>query len=180
MVNATKPPVQKTSNKKRVTFSLCSDKSDLCLKVPTQRPDEVPSRLSKYVDKKSECNNKSWNSAVIPSKKTVISEAVKISGKASDVKKTLVRNVEQVLLPHCALVRRRPYPSIPVDITHDKPRADAKSTYKRKYAAPELYTTLCLAKEIQDTAKTDGKRPSTLGIPPPAKQMLDGKVFIFL
>jgi hypothetical protein len=180
MVNATKPPVQKTSNKKRVTFSLCSDKSDPFLKVPTQRPDEVPARLSKYIDKKSECNNKSWNSAVISTKRTVISEAVKISGKVCDVKKTLVRNVEQDLPPHCALVRRRPYPSIPVDITHDKPRADVKSTYKSKYAAPELYTTLCIAKEIQNTSKTDGKRPSTLGFPQPAKQMLDGKVFTFL
>ena len=179
MVNATKPPVQKTSSKKRVTFSLCSDKSDPCVKVSTQRPD-VPVRLSKYVDTNSEFNNKSWNSAVITAKKTVISEAVKISGKVCDVKKTLVRNVEQVLPPHCALVRRRPYPSIPVDISHIKLRADAKSTYKSKYAAPELYTTLCVAKEIQDTAKTDGKQPSSFGITPPAKQMLDGKVFIFL
>jgi len=180
MVNATKPAVQKTSNKKRVTFLLCSDKSDPCVKVPIQRPDEVPTRLSKYVDTNSERNNKSWNSAAITTKKTVISEAVNISGKVCDVKKTLVRNVEQVLTPHCALVRRRPYPSIPVDISHNKSLADAKSTYKSKYAAPELYTTLCIAKEIQDTAKTDGKRPSSFGISPPAKQMLDGKVFIFL
>jgi len=180
MVNATKPAVQKTSNKKRVTFSLCSDKSDPCVKVPTQTRDEVPTRLSKYVDTNSECNNKSWNSAVITTKNTVISEAVNISGKVCDVKKTLVRNVEQGLPPHCSLVRKRPYPSIPVGISHNKPVADAKSTHKSKYAAPELYTTLCIAKEIQDTAKTDGKRPSTSGIPPPAKQMLDGKVFIFL
>jgi len=181
MVNATKPAVQKTSNKKRVTFSLCSDKSDPCEKVPAQRPEEVPSRLSKFVsDTNSERNNKTWNSAVITTKKTVISEAVNISGKVCDVKKTLVRNVEHVLPPHCVLVRRRPYPSIPVDISHNKPLADAKSTYKSKYAAPELYTTLCIAKEIQDTAKTDGKRPISFGIPPPAKQMLDGKVFIFL
>jgi hypothetical protein len=180
MVNATKPAVQKTSNKKRVTFLLCSDKSEPCVKVPVQRPDEVPTRLSKYVDTNSERNNKSWNSAAITTKKSVISEAVNISGKVCDVKKTLVRNVEQVLPPHCALVRRRPYPSIRVDISHNKPLADAKSTYKSKYAAPELYTTLCIAKEIQDTAKTDGKRPSSFGIPPPAKQMLDGKVFIFL
>lgn len=179
MVNATKPAVQKTSNKKRVTFSLCSDKSDPCVKVPTQRQDEVSNRLSKYVDTNSECNNKSWNSGVITAKKTVISEAVNISGKVCDVKKTLVRNVEQVLPPHCALVRRRPYPSIPVDISH-KPLVDAKSTYKSKYAAPELYTTLCIAKEIQDTTKTDGKRSSSFDIPLPAKQMLDGKVFISL
>jgi len=180
MVNVTKPALQKTSSKKRVTFSLCSDKSDPCVKVPIQRPDEVPARLSKYVDTNSECNNKSWNSAVITTKKTVISEAVNISGKGCDVKKSLVRNVEQVLPPHCALVRRKPHPSIPVDISHNKPLVDAKSTYKSKYAAPELYTTLCIAKEIQDTAKTDGKRPSSFGISPPAKQMLEGKVFIFL
>jgi len=150
------------------------------VKVRTHRPEEVAYRLSKSVDTNSECNNKTWNSAVITTKKTVISEAVDISGKVCGVKKTLVRNVEQVLPSHCALVRRRPYPSIPVDISHNKPLADAKSTYKSKYAAPELYTTLCIAKEIQDTAKTDGKRPSSFGIPPPAKQMLDGKVFIFL
>jgi len=180
MVNVTKPAVQKTSNKKRVTFSLCSDKSDQCTKVPIQSPVEVPFRLSKSIDINSECNNKTWNSAVITTKNTVISEAVDISGKVCGVKKTLVRNVEQVLPPHCPLVRRRPYPSIPVDISHNKPLADAKSTYKSKYAAPELYTTLCIAKEIQDTAKTDGKRSISFGIPPPAKQMLDGKVFIFL
>jgi hypothetical protein len=179
MVNAKTLPVQKTSNKKRVTFSVCSDKNGAYLKVPTQRPDEVPTRLSKSTDKNSESNNKCGNSAVINNEKTVISEAVNISGKVCDVKKTLVRNVEQVLPLHSALVRR-PYSPIPLGVTRNKPEAEAKSTCKSKYAAPELYTTLCVAKEIQDTARADAKPPSGLSIPPPAKQMLDVKVFIFL
>ena len=87
-------------------FSLCSDKSDPCVKVPTQHPDEVPTRLSKYVDTNSECNNKWWDSAVITTKKKVISDAVNILGNVCDVKKTQVKKSNR-FCRHTELVRRR-------------------------------------------------------------------------
>jgi hypothetical protein len=181
MVSIKKPQAEQVSKKKRVTFSFCTDKSDCYLKVPTQSPNEVSTRLSKCLNKDSECGNKYWNPSVSTLKRTEISESVNVSGKVCDVKKTLVRNVEQVLPPHCALVRGRSCPSIPVDIVHDKPGSDVKkSSYKNKFAAPELYTTLCIAKEIQDTARLDAKRPSGIGIHPAAKQVLDVKVLVFL
>lgn len=179
MVNLNKPQVKQESKKKRVTFSVCTDKRDCYSKDPTQHPNELSNKLSKCIDKKCELSNVSWNSAIVSYKNTGISEAVKISGKGCDVKKTLVRNVEQALPSHCALVRGRPHPSIPVDITRNKQGTDITSSYKSKYAVPELYTTLCIAKEIQDTARTSAK-PSGLDITPGAKQMLDVKVFMFL
>jgi len=180
MVSVKKLQVDQASKKKRVTFSVCADESDRRLKVPRHRPNDISSRLSTCVHKDSECSNKSRDSAVISRKKTGKPEAVKTSRKVCDVKKTLVRNVEQAQLPHCALVRRRPPLSIPVDITLKKPVTDSKASCKSKYAEPELYTALCIAKEIQDIARTDAKRPSGSDIPPAAKQMLDVKVRIFL
>jgi hypothetical protein len=181
MVSLKESQAEQTSKKKRVTFSLCTDKSDCYSEVPIQSPNELSSRLSKYLDKNSGRDNKYWNPPDSTLKRLEISKTVKVSGKARNVKKTLVRNVEQVLPPHCALVRGRLCPSIPAEIVHDKPGSDVKkSSYKGKFAAPELYTTLCIAKEIQDTVKLDAKRPSGIGKHPPAKQVLDVKVLVFL
>lgn len=174
MINQNKSQAKEEYKKKRVTFLVCTDKRDS--KEPTQLTNELAGRLSKCVDRNWELSNKFSNSAVVYHKDTVMSEAV----KGCDVKKTLVRNADQALPPLCALVRGRPYHSIPVDIIHSKQGANISSNYKSKYAAPELYTTLCIAKEIQDIAKTNAKRPSGLDITPAAKQMLDVKVLIFL
>lgn len=176
MVSVKQSQAEQASKKKRVTFSLCTDKSDSYSKVPIQSPNEVSARLSKYLDKDSE-RDKYWNPLDSTLKRLEIPKTVKVSGKACNVKKTLVRNVEQVLPPHCALIRGRPCPSISADIVHGKPGSDAKkSSYKSKFAVPELYTTLYIAKEIQDTAKLDAKQPSGIGIHPPAKQVLDVKI----
>lgn len=177
MVNLNKPQVKQESKKKRVTFSVCTDKRDYYSKQLAQRPNELSDKLSKCTDKNCERSDKSGNPAIVSHKNTGVSEAVKISGKGGDIKKTLVRNVEQAVPPH--FVRGRPYSSIPIDTTHIKQGTDIKSSYKSKYAAPELYTTLCIAKEIQDTAKTSVK-PKRLDITPAAKQMLDIKVCMFL
>lgn len=178
MVSVKKP---QGSKKKRVTFAFCTDKSDCYSKIPIESPNEVSTRLSKYVDKDSGHDNKYWNPPVSTLKRPEMPKFVKVSGKACNVKKTLVRNVEQVLPPHCELARGRLCPSIPVDIVQDKRGSDVKkSSYKSRFAAPELNTTLCIAKEIQDTARLDAKRPSGIGIHPPAKQVLDLKVLIFL
>jgi hypothetical protein len=181
MVSVKKPQAEQASKKKRVTFAFCTDKSDCYSKIPIQSPNEVSTRLSKYLDKDSGRDNKYCNPPVSTLKRPEIPKFVKVSGKGCNVKKTLVRNVEQVLPPHCGLPRGRLCPSVPVDIVHDKPGSDVKkSSYKSKFAAPELYTTLCIAKEIQDTATLDAKRPSGIGIHPPAKQVVDVKVLVFL
>jgi hypothetical protein len=176
MVSVEKNQAEQASKKKRVTFSFCTDKSDSHSEVRIRSP----TRLSKCIDKDSEYNNKYWSLPVSSHKRQEKSESVKVSRKNCDVKKTLVRNVEQVLGPHCAISRGSLYPTVPLNIVHDKPASDVKkSSYKSKFAAPELYTTLCIAKEIQDTARSDAKRPSGIGINPLAKQVLDVKVLVF-
>lgn len=178
MVNLSKSQVKQDSKKKRVTFSVCTDKRDGYSKEPTQRPNELSNKLPKCMDEDCEHGNESRKSEIVSHKNTGISDAVNILSKGYDVKKKLVRNVEQALPRHCALVRGRPHPSIPIDITHNKLGTDIKSSYKSKYASPELYTTLCIAKEIQNTARTDTK-PSGFAITPAVKQVLDAKVLMF-
>jgi hypothetical protein len=180
MVSVEKNQAEQASKKKRVTFSFCTDKSDSPSEVRIQSQSEVSTRLSKCIDKDSEYDNKYWSLPASSHKRQEKSESVKVSRKNCDVKKTLVRNVEQGLGQHCAISRGRLYPTIPLNIVHDKPGSDVKkSSYKSKFAAPELYTTLCIAKEIQDTTRSDAKRPSGIGINPLAKQVLDVKVLVF-
>jgi hypothetical protein len=179
MVSVEKLHAEKASKKKRVTFSFCTDKGDSYSKVPIRNPNEISGRVSKSLDKGSGCGNKYWSLPVSSHKRPEITEAVKVSRRNCDVKKTLVRNVEQVLGPHYVLPRGRLCHTVPVTI-NDRAGSNLKKTsYKSKFAAPELYTTLCIAKEIQDIGKSDAKQPSGAGICPPAKQVLDGKVLVF-
>jgi hypothetical protein len=181
MVSVKKPQAEQASKKKRVTFSFCTDKSDRYSKIPIQSSNDVSTRPSKHLDKDVGRDDKFGNPPVSIVKRSETPKFVRVSGKACNVKKTLVRNVEQDLPQHCALPSGKLCPSIPVDIVLDKPGSDLKkSSYNSKFAAPELYTTLCIAKEIQDTARLCAKRPSGIGIHPPAKQMLDVKVLIFM
>jgi hypothetical protein len=121
------------------------------------------------------------NSPVCTLKRSETPDSVKISEKVCDMKNSLVMNVEQVLLPHCALLRGRLCSSIPVDIVHNKPGSDVKkSSNKSKFATWELYSTLCTANKIQNIARGDTKWPSDIIIHPSAKQMLDVKLLVFL
>jgi hypothetical protein len=180
MVSVEKNDAGQTSKKKRVTFSFCTDNSDSYPKAPIQSLSEVSTRHSKCIDKDRGYNNKYWSLPVSSHKRQEKPESVKVSRKNCDVKKTLVRNVEQVQGPHCALSRGNLYPTVPLNIVHDKPGSDVmKSSYKSKFAAPELCTTLCIAKEIQDITRSAVNRPSSMGINPLPKQVLDAKVLVF-
>ena len=161
------------SAKKKVTFSIGTDQHDFNSKVLKGTDNVLPQTEGKHSEfpKKQALNHKKAGILVNPKN---------CGTKVCDVKKTLVRNVEQTLPPQCMLIKKKQCSTVTVDFYDNKEiqATGTKSTYKSKYAAPELYTTLCIAKEIQNTSvETSSKH---LNLPQDTKQMLDEKVIVII
>ncbi|PSN31899.1 hypothetical protein C0J52_21193 [Blattella germanica] len=155
--------------KKKVTFSFCTEKSDRS------------TILNKGVHEPLIVNCVAGNIGSKPvtithKKPSVLSLPKHCEKRVCDVKKTLVRNVEQTLPvpPQCMVVRKKETAVPDVAVLDVRENSESRIAYKSKYAAPELYSSLCIAKEIQLTANKPDLQQTN--IPKAAKQMLDEKI----
>ncbi|KAJ9593727.1 hypothetical protein L9F63_014700 [Diploptera punctata] len=165
--------------RKKLLFSICTDKKDCYDKVPKDIHLLAQTEPEQVLNCGAKLNERSKKISITHKKTGVLVEPRKCAEKC-DVKKTLVRNVEQTIPPHCTLIKRKQSPAVTVNFDNTGASntevllTGSKSVYKSKYSAPELYTTLCIAKEIQTTSIKTGIK--NVDIPQTAKQMLDEKI----